>query len=70
MAQQEPERLYDEQAEGLTDAELEAESAVELPDREALSIVSPALGLGMGPVAAIKPVPAEPAPIEPVPAEP
>lgn len=38
---------------GLTDAELEAETAVELPDREAMSIV----GLPGGPVVDVPEVP-------------
>jgi len=45
MARQEPERQFDEQPEELSDADLEAENAAELPDREAMSLVSPDGGL-------------------------
>jgi hypothetical protein len=57
MTQQEPERQYDD----LTDDELAAESAAELPDREAMSVVSPtsALGLRPGPGFWPGPVPAD-----------
>jgi hypothetical protein len=57
MVQQEPEHQYDEQPEELTDAELEAESAAELPDREAMSVVAPFSGLGLKPGPMIWPGP-------------
>jgi len=49
MTQQEPERRYDEPSEALTDADLAAENAAELPDREAMSLVSPSPMPGMRP---------------------
>ncbi|MFN8511934.1 MAG: hypothetical protein U0841_04960 [Chloroflexia bacterium] len=47
--QQEPERQHDEQPEELTETDLAAENAAELPDREAMSLVSPSSGLGLQP---------------------
>src|ERR687893_199477 len=38
---------------GLTPEELEAESAIELPDREAMSVVGPVMVLGASPVALV-----------------
>jgi hypothetical protein len=50
------------QPEGLSEAELEAETAEELPDREAMSIVGlPGVGLTGGPVA----LPDVPDPVDP-----
>ena len=73
MTRQEPGRRDDEQAEALTNADLAAESAAELPDREAMSLVSPDGGLGMrpGPILWPGPLPYdEPVPMEPTPTEP
>ena len=57
MTQQEPERQFGEQPEELSDADLEAENAAELPDREAMSLVSPESGLGLKPGPMIWPGP-------------
>jgi hypothetical protein len=50
--------------EGLSDAELEAETAVELPDREAMSIVGLPMGPLGGPVADVPEAP-EPLDVDP-----
>jgi hypothetical protein len=73
MAQQESERRHDEPPEQLTEAEIAAEGAAELPDREAMSLVSPGGGLGArpewiympGPLPQDGPMPAEPMPAKP-----
>ena len=59
MTEREPELQYDEQPEEVTDDDLEAENAAELPDREAMSVVAPtsALGLKPGPIYWPGPVP-------------
>jgi len=59
MTEREPERQYDEQSEEVTDNDLEAENAAELPNREAMSVVAPtsALGLKPGPTFWPGPVP-------------
>jgi len=57
MTQQEPERQYSEQDEELTDDDLDAENAAELPDREAMSLISPGTGLKPGPILWPGPVP-------------
>jgi hypothetical protein len=58
MTGQEPERQPDEH---VTDDELAAENAAELPDREAMSVISPisAMGLRPGPGMWPGPVPAD-----------
>jgi hypothetical protein len=60
MTQQEPERQHEEH---VTDDELAAENAAELPDREAMSVISPtsAMGLKPGPLMWPGPVPMDPA---------
>jgi hypothetical protein len=73
MPQQEPKSQLNEQREELTDADLAAENAAELPDREAMSLVSPDGGLVTkaewvylpGPLPHDGPMPAEPMPAEP-----
>ena len=47
MARQEPEQRHDKRPEQLTDAEIAADMR-RFPDREAMSLVSPAGGLGAG----------------------
>jgi len=68
MTEREPERAYEDKHEELTDADLEDENAAELPDREAMSLVSPSSGLGLqpGPTLWPGPVPMDTTqPIEP-----
>jgi len=68
MAQQEPNQRQDEQPEELTEIDLADEHAAELPDREAMSLVSPSSGLGLrpGPTLWPGPVPMDTTqPIEP-----
>jgi|SwirhisoilCB2_FD_contig_51_14749345_length_258_multi_1_in_0_out_0_1 hypothetical protein len=49
MTERESERQYDEQTGEVTDDDLEAENAAELPDREAMSVVAPTSALGLRP---------------------
>jgi len=50
MMQQEPGQPREEERDELDSAELAAENAAELPDREAMSVVSPSPGMGLRPM--------------------